>query len=110
MRVQAKQYAEAVPLCLKALSLSPDLPEALEGLGVSYEELGQSGPAAEAYRHLIAVRPDMTFAYVHLGATLLRAGRSNEARQCLEQGLTVARRLGDSDAQTKLETLLGMAK
>lgn len=105
--VEREQYTGAIPLYTTALSLQADLPEAFEGLGVAYEGIGRLDQAVSAYSRLLAAQPNLPRAYLRMGALLLRMKRTDEARRCLEQGLSVAQQAGDSATEGAIRQVLG---
>jgi tetratricopeptide (TPR) repeat protein len=55
--VQSRRSAEAVPMFEQALQRDPTLFEARLNLGIAYQEIGQVGKAAAAYRDVLGKAP-----------------------------------------------------
>jgi Tfp pilus assembly protein PilF len=79
-----------------ALAFSPDLPEALNGLGIvarTREDL----PAARArFERAIRVDPDFAEGHANLGETLLALGRAGLAEAALARALSIDPDLADA--------------
>lgn len=56
---------------------------------------GETGPAVEAYRQVLRVRPDFPRAQAALGRALLRAGQPAEAHRWLSRAVSSDPRVGD---------------
>jgi tetratricopeptide (TPR) repeat protein len=59
--------------------------------------------AIEHFRQLLAAHPDYVTGYFQYGQLLARIERTDEARQILNQGIVVARRVGDQHAASEME-------
>ncbi len=64
-------------------------------LANAYRDLGQPEEALENYDRAIAISPNYYFAYLAKGKVLARLGREAEAREVLEEALTLAERGND---------------
>jgi adenylate cyclase len=72
---------EAIPLLKKAIRLSPIPPaRCLINLGACYRVLGQYEEAIAIYMKILQKQPDQVLARLGLAATLILAGREDEAR------------------------------
>jgi predicted Zn-dependent protease len=62
--------------------------------------------ALAAFDRVIAEHPDYVPAYFQKAQTLASEGETDAARQSLQQGITVARRVGDAHAAGEMAALL----
>lgn len=76
------------------------------GLAMEYRSLGRVEDAEKAFVLLREKDPDYVPMYYQAGGLLLEAGRRDEARVWLEQGVATARRKGDTHALGELQVLL----
>jgi hypothetical protein len=58
------------------------------------------------YKRVIEVNPNYTAAYQMAGQMLASAGRGDEARQMLEDGIACAKRAGNQHAESEMQGLL----
>ncbi|HEV8497945.1 MAG TPA: tetratricopeptide repeat protein [Gemmatimonadaceae bacterium] len=79
---------EAVEHSERAVAIAPNLPEALNGLGVGFAREGRVADAIELFRRAVALRPDYTDAEANWGVTLAQqndvAGAIEHYRRALE--------------------------
>jgi tetratricopeptide (TPR) repeat protein len=73
------------------------------GIANEYKNLGNLPKAIEIYRQLIEVNPDYVAAYYHCGQAYELAGDADEAGAIYDQGMEVARRIGDTHALSELQ-------
>ncbi|HEX9786126.1 MAG TPA: tetratricopeptide repeat protein [Opitutaceae bacterium] len=78
---QAGRLTEAVSSYDAALAVRPELAEAWANKVQILMHLGQLGPAEEAMRHLVALRPENPTTYISLGDIQRSAGKSAAARE-----------------------------
>jgi HemY protein len=103
---KAGQLADAERELRQGLTAAPDLPELNARLGLL---LGQQGryadslPPLEAYRKL---QPKEALASLFLGQAYANLGRTADARQCLNDGETLARDSGQQQVQSLCSRLL----
>jgi predicted Zn-dependent protease len=76
--------------------------------GLAMEHLGEGdiAGAVKCFSELIALSPDYVPAYLQAGQTLIRLGRTDEAREVLERGSQVARRQSDEHAYQEMQGFL----
>lgn len=74
----------------QALSLNPELGEALANLGLLRERSGAIAEAEECYRRAISLCPASVQNYLNLGALLLNGKRFSEAERVNQQALRLA--------------------
>jgi len=75
-------------------------------LGGAFREVGRHGSAADAYQRCVDANPDMTKAYQLGGASLIEAGREDEAAEFLTTGYEIAAKRGDLMPKNAIAELL----
>jgi len=104
----AGEYERAAESYRKALRSDAASGEALAGLAIAYERLGNRGMAETIYKQAIATRPDFWLPYNQAGAYYLRAGQYEQAERMFA---TVAALIPDAtlghENQGALALLLG---
>jgi tetratricopeptide (TPR) repeat protein len=83
------RISEAVAEYERGLGLTPDEPNLLNSLGVSYGHLGQMDKAMSHFEKALEAAPDDFMAHYNLGYALMGQGRLAEARQRLEASLAL---------------------
>lgn len=76
------------------------------GLAVECSKTGDHDAAIEHFHQLLAVQPEYVPGYFQLGQLLARLARTDEAKQVLKDGISVARRTGDQHASSEMEAAL----
>jgi tetratricopeptide (TPR) repeat protein len=76
------------------------------GLAVECASQGDTAAAVENYTKLLAAHPEYVPGYYQYGTLLTRLGRNDEARKILSDGVSAARKTGNSHAQSEMETAL----
>jgi Flp pilus assembly protein TadD len=89
------------------LALEPNDPELHYGLAMEYASAGDDAGAVDRFRQMFATVPDYAPAYHQAGLALVRLGRLEEARAVLNQGIGVARQIGNLHAAEEMQGLLG---
>jgi predicted Zn-dependent protease len=79
-------------------------------LGLEYAGIGRVDDALRTFNTLKAQSPDYVPMYLMCGTMLLKAGRAEEGRAWLSEGIGVARSKGDAHALSELEEALAGAK
>ena len=77
------------------------------GLALECAKGGDSDAAIEHFRQLLAAHPDYVAGYFQYGQLLARLARTDEAKQILATGISVAGRTGDQHARSEMEAALG---
>jgi tetratricopeptide (TPR) repeat protein len=85
---------------------SPDDAFARYALGLEYSGAGETEAALAEFARLLASHPDYTNGYFMAAQTLDRAGRCNEARSMLQNGIESARRTRNGHALSEMEAML----
>jgi thioredoxin-like negative regulator of GroEL len=88
------------------LAKNPNDPFARYGLAMEYANKGETEAALIEFARLLEANPDYTAGYQMAAQTLLRAGRSDEARAKLEAGIACAARTRNQHAQAEMEGML----
>jgi tetratricopeptide (TPR) repeat protein len=76
------------------------------GLAVECASQGDTAVAAAHYTKLLAAHPEYVPGYYQYGTLLTRLGKKDEARKILSEGVSAARKAGNSHAQSEMETAL----
>ncbi len=76
------------------------------GLAMEYSSLGQVDSSLEEFNQLLATHPEYTPGYFMCAQTLLKAGRTSEAKTRLEQGILCAKQTGNQHAQGEMQAVL----
>ncbi len=76
------------------------------GLAMEYSKAGEVERALEEFGKLLATHPDYTAGYFMAAQTLASASRSDEAKRMLVDGISSARRTGNSHAQSEMTAML----
>ena len=67
---------------------------------------GETDNAMVEFQTLIKTNPDYTAGYFMAAQTLSRAGRNEEAKQLLRDGISTARRTSDHHAESEMQGML----
>ena len=67
---------------------------------------GPDGAALAEFDRLLSTHPDYTAGYFMAAQTLVKAGRTDEAKTRLDQGIASAQRTGNQHALSEMEALL----
>lgn len=78
-------------------------------LGMEYRKEGRVEEALRTFSELRALDENYVPQYLMAGQMLLEAGRTEEGKSWLSTGIEVARRQGDSHAESELEAALASA-
>lgn len=76
------------------------------GLGQSYLNAKQPGPAAEHFGQAVAQDPDYSAAWKGLGQSLTQLDRPKDAIAAFEAGIAAAKRKGDAQTGREMEVFL----
>jgi predicted Zn-dependent protease len=97
---------DRVALLTEVLAQNPGDAFARYGLAMEYSKTGEVERALEEFGKLLANHPDYTAGYFMAAQTLAKAGRIDEARNMLTDGITSAKRTGNGHAQAEMEAML----
>ena len=87
---------------LALLEAQPTDPFLRFALAKEWEKEGNDPAALNIYRSIVNETPDYPGTYYHLGKTLVRMERPNEAWKVYTKGMEVTKRLGEAHAYTEL--------
>jgi Tfp pilus assembly protein PilF len=76
------------------------------GLAMEYANAGDAQAALAEFKKLLEINPDYTAAYQMSAQTLMKTGRSNEARKMLADGIACAARTGNGHARSEMQAML----
>jgi predicted Zn-dependent protease len=88
------------------LAEDPTDPFLRYGLAMEHISAGDDPSAVDCLQELIMVAPDYVPAYQQLGQTLLRQGRTAEARQAWRRGVEAAQKTGNLHARDEMQGFL----
>src|SRR5271155_3426620 len=97
---------DRIALLTEVLSANPADSFARYGLALGYSKAGQIEPALQEFKTLIEKNPDYTPAYFMAAQTLAKASRVDEAKRWLVDGVSSARRTGNTHAQSEMTAML----
>jgi len=97
---------DRVAMLNQILSQNPDDAFARYGLAMEYSKSGEVERALEEFGKLLSVHPDYTAGYFMAAQTLVTANRAEEAKKMLIDGISSARRTGNTHAQSEMTALL----
>jgi predicted Zn-dependent protease len=97
---------ERMALLNEILSRNPADAFARYGLAMEYSNAGEVERALDEFKKLLATNPDYTAGYFMAAQTLTRAGRSDEAKKMLVDGISSAKRTGNAHAESEMEGML----
>ena len=97
---------DRIALLTEALTANPDDSFARYGLAMEYSKAGQTEQALQEFKTLIEKNPDYTPAYFMAAQTLAKAERISEAKRMLVDGVSSARRTGNTHAQSEMTAML----
>jgi predicted Zn-dependent protease len=92
------------------LSQNPNDAFARYGLAMEHSKAGEVERALEEFAKLLSAHPDYTAGYFMAAQTLVTANRVDEAKKMLVDGISSARRTGNSHAQSEMTAMLDELK
>jgi len=87
------------------LSQNPNDAFARYGLAMEYSKAGEVERALSEFNRLLSAHPDYTAGYFMASQTLVQAGRTEEAKKMLAEGIASAQRTGNEHARAEMEAL-----
>ncbi len=97
---------DRIAMLKEILEASPEDAFARYGLALEIAKTGDVDGALEEFKTILAKNPDYVPAYQMGAQTLIDAGRFDEARAMLDQGVAVAVRVGNQHARNEMEGML----
>jgi len=97
---------DRIAMLMEILAANPEDSFARYGLAMEYSKAGQVDQALAEFKTLIEKNPDYTPAYFMAAQTLATAERTEEAKRMLVDGISSARRTGNTHAQSEMTAML----
>jgi predicted Zn-dependent protease len=97
---------DRIAMLSEILIANPEYSFARYGLAMEYSKAGEIDRAVEEFKTLIEKNPDYTPAYFMAAQTLAGASRVDEAKRMLVDGVSSARRTGNTHAQSEMTAML----
>ena len=97
---------DRVAMLQEVLAQNPNDSFARYGLAMEYANTGQTDTALAEFARLLKANPDYTPAYQMSAQTLMKAGREDEARKMLEDGIACATRTRNQHALSEMQGML----
>ena len=97
---------DKVAMLTEILKQNPGDAFARYGLAMAYAAEGRDEDALREFAETIARSPDYVPAYQMSAQELLKAGRSDEARERLQAGLAACERSGNAHAASEMQAML----
>jgi tetratricopeptide (TPR) repeat protein len=97
---------DRIAILTEILAANPEDTFARYGLAMEYAKTGQIEQALAEFKTLIEKNPDYTPAYFMAAQTLANADRTDEAKRMLVDGVSSARRTGNTHAQSEMTAML----
>ena len=97
---------DKIAMLTQILEQNPADAFARYGLAMEHANQGRTEPALAEFDRLLTTHPDYTAGYFMAAQTLVKAGRADEAKARLEQGIASAQRTGNRHALSEMEALL----
>jgi predicted Zn-dependent protease len=97
---------DRIAMLSEILSQNPTDAFARYGLAIEYSKNGEVERALQEFAQLLSNHPDYTAAYHMAAQTLVSAGRIDEAKRMLVDGISSARRTGNTHAQSEMTAML----
>jgi len=96
---------DRIAMLTEILTMNPADSFARYGLAQEYSNAGKIEQALQEFNTLIEKSPDYTPAYFMAAQALAKADRVDEAKRWLVDGISSARRTGNSHAQSEMTAM-----
>jgi predicted Zn-dependent protease len=97
---------DKIAMLTEILTQNPNDAFARYGLAMELANQSQTDAAVTEFDRLLSAHPDYTAGYFMEAQTLVKAGRAEEAKVRLSEGIASARRTGNQHALNEMEGLL----
>ena len=97
---------DRIAMLTEILAANPTDAFARYGLAMEYSNAGQTDQALQEFKALLEHNPDYTPAYFMVAQTLEKAGRIDDAKKMLVDGISSAHRTGNAHAQSEMTAML----
>jgi tetratricopeptide (TPR) repeat protein len=95
-----------VEMLTQILDQNPNDAFARYGLAMEHAKTGEVETAMQEFKKLLDVHPDYAAGYFMAAQTLAKAGRNDEAKTHLQNGIAAAARTGNAHAKGEMEAML----
>src|SRR5271165_4170205 len=99
-------FMDRIAMLTEILTQNPNDAFARYGLAMEYSNGGEVDRAMAEFAKLLAAHSDYTAGYFMAAQTLDRAGRADEAKKMLNDGIAAAKRTGNAHAMSEMEAML----
>ena len=97
---------DKIAMLTEILTQNPGDAFARYGLAMEHANQGQTDTAVAEFDRLLSTHPDYTAGYFMAAQTLVKAGRNDQARARLAQGIASAQRTGNQHALSEMQAML----
>jgi predicted Zn-dependent protease len=97
---------DKIAMLKEILAQQPGDAFARYGLAMAYASEGELETAVGEFDRLLAEHPGYTAGYFMAGQTLVKAGRVEDAKRRLREGISSAREAGNNHALNEMQQLL----
>src|SRR6266404_6470142 len=97
---------DRIVMLTQILDENPNDAFARYGLAMEHAKSGDVETAMQEFRKLLEVHPDYAAGYFMAAQTLAKAGRNDEAKTYLQNGIAAAARTGNAHAKGEMEAML----
>ena len=97
---------DRIAMLREVLAQNPNDTFARYGLAMEYVNRGDTSSALAEFATLLEANPDYAPGYQMTAQTLMKAGRDDEARKALEDGIACAVRIRNQHARSEMEAML----
>ena len=97
---------DRIAMLQEVLAQNPKDTFARYGLAMEYVNRGDTSTALSEFTTLLEANPDYAPGYQMAAQTLMKAGRVEEARKMLQDGIACAIRIRNQHARSEMEAML----
>jgi predicted Zn-dependent protease len=101
-----KATMDKIAMLTQILEQNPGDAFARYGLAMEHANQGRTDASLTEFDRLLSTHPDYTAGYFMAAQTLVKAGRTDEAKMRLDQGIASARRTNNQHALNEMQALL----
>jgi Tfp pilus assembly protein PilF len=97
---------DKISMLTEILAQNPADAFARYGLAMEYASRGDTDTSLAEFDRLLNQHPDYTAGYFMSAQTLAKAGRNEQAKHRLTEGIASAKRTGNQHAQSEMQAML----
>jgi Tfp pilus assembly protein PilF len=97
---------DKISMLTEILAHNPTDAFARYGLAMEYASRGETDTSLAEFDRLLSQHPDYTAGYFMSAQTLAKAGRNEQAKHRLTEGIASAKRTGNQHAQSEMQAML----